>query len=261
MADDATARGGEVVGGTVEIRAMTVLPAVREDITLTTGDGLTLVGELALPTSGNIAATLVTLHPLPTHGGFMDSHVFRKAAWRLPYLADIAVLRFNTRGTHSARGKSEGTFDEGVAEGADVRAAVAFAVARGLPNRWLLGWSFGTELALMHGSGLDVVGAVLLSPPMRRADADDLEAWAATGKPVTALIPEHDEFLTPSEARVAFVPLSGIEVIAAEGAQHLWVGEKYVRWVLDAVVDRVAPGRAPLAVDVPVTAIRDGGQE
>ena len=66
------------------------------------------MGELALPASGRIAATLVTLHPLPTHGGFMDSHVLRKAAWRLPALADIAVLRFNTRGTSSPRGTSQG---------------------------------------------------------------------------------------------------------------------------------------------------------
>ncbi|MCB2411283.1 alpha/beta hydrolase, partial [Demequina sp. TTPB684] len=91
-----------------EIRAMTVLPAHRENIEIVTEDGLTLVGELALPASGNIAATLVTLHPLPTHGGFMDSHVLRKASWRLPYLADVAVLRFNTRGTSSPRGTSGG---------------------------------------------------------------------------------------------------------------------------------------------------------
>src|SRR5690606_23860424 len=82
-----------------EIRAMSVLPARREDIELHTADGLTLVGELALPADRPPVATLVTLHPLPTHGGFMDSHVLRKAAWRLPALAGLAVLRFNTRGT------------------------------------------------------------------------------------------------------------------------------------------------------------------
>ena len=59
-------------------------------------------------------ATLVCLHPLPTHGGMMDSHVFRKAAWRLPALAGLAVLRFNTRGTSSVRGASEGSFSAGV---------------------------------------------------------------------------------------------------------------------------------------------------
>ncbi len=229
---------------------MTVLPAVRENIEIETEDGLTLVGELALPATGEIEATLITLHPLPTHGGFMDSHVFRKAAWRLPHLANIAVLRFNTRGTHSPRGTSEGSFDEGVGEGADVRAAVSFAVARGLPHRWLVGWSFGTELALMHGSDLDVVGAVLLSPPLKHAGEDDLGAWQASGKPVKVVVPELDDYLRPVAARERFAPLTTAEIVAVPEAKHLWVGERYVRIVLDAIVQQVAPERAPLRTEV-----------
>src|ERR1700759_4292307 len=96
-----------------DIRANTVLPARREPITLETADGLRLVGELALPESAAPIATLVMLHPLPTHGGMMDSHLFRKAAYRLPALADLAVLRFNTRGTASDAGRSEGEVDNG----------------------------------------------------------------------------------------------------------------------------------------------------
>ncbi len=79
-----------------EIRAATELPAIREEITLHTEDGQTLVGELAMPVGMNPVATLITLHPLPTHGGFMDSHLYRKAATRLPALINVAVLRFNT---------------------------------------------------------------------------------------------------------------------------------------------------------------------
>ncbi|MFW2513204.1 alpha/beta hydrolase [Demequina sp. SO4-13] len=229
---------------------MTVLPAIREDIVLRTEDGLELVGELALPANGEVRATLITLHPLPTHGGFMDSHVLRKAAWRLPHLAGLAVVRFNTRGTSSPRGTSEGEFEEGDGEAADVRAAVDFAIARGLPHRWLVGWSFGTELALMHGSELDVEGAVLLSPPLRRAGSEDLERWAESGKPVTALVPEHDDFLQPAEARERFAPLTQVELIAVDDAKHLWVGETYVRIVLDAIVAAVAPERGPLPTEV-----------
>ena len=44
----------------MEIRGPILLPARREDIELSTLDGLTLVGELALPL-GEPAATLVTL--------------------------------------------------------------------------------------------------------------------------------------------------------------------------------------------------------
>lgn len=244
----------------VEIGALSVLPAQRENIELHTEDGLTLVGELALPVSGRVEATLITLHPLPTHGGFMDSHVLRKASWRLPALADIAVLRFNTRGTSSARGTSEGTFDGGEAEGADVRAAVDFAVSRGLPHRWLVGWSFGTELALMHGSALDVEGAVLLSPPLRRAQREHLEAWEATGKPVTALVPEHDDFLKPAQAVEGFAPMPSVRLIPVEGAKHLWVGEKYVRIVLDHIVAAVRPGHPALRMTMPDHLVTEGDQ-
>lgn len=240
--------------------ALTVLAAHRESIELVTDDGLTLVGELAVPHSGRIVATLITLHPLPTHGGFMDSHVLRKAAWRLPYLADVAVLRFNTRGTSSPRGTSQGEFDEGVGEGADVRAAVQFAVDRGLPHRWLLGWSFGTELALMHGAELDIEGAVLLSPPLRRARPDDLERWVQSGKPVTALIPEFDDFLTPDQAIPALAPLTQARVIPVEGAKHLWVGEKYVRIVLDAVMEAVGAD-SPLPTTVPASVVVTSGEK
>ena len=89
-----------------EIRAATVLPARREDITLHTADGLALVGEIARPLARDPVATLLCLHPLPTHGGMMDSHIIRKASYRLPALADLAVVRFNTRGTASDRGRS-----------------------------------------------------------------------------------------------------------------------------------------------------------
>ena len=141
------------------IVANSVLPARREPVTLRTSDGLNLVAELALPATEPPVATMLCLHPLPTHGGMMDSHVFRKAAWRLPALADIAVLRWNTRGTTSAAGTSEGRFEGGVGEGIDLAAAVDFAVARGLPNIWLVGWSFGTDVTLRYGNLPSVVGA------------------------------------------------------------------------------------------------------
>src|ERR1700722_16499598 len=150
------------------IRAATVLPARRTPITFATEDGLNLVGELALPQDRDPAATLVCLHPLPTQGGMMDSHVLRKASYRLPALADVAVVRFNTRGTQSERGRSDGEFGGGETERYDVAAAVRYAADAGLPNIWLLGWSFGTELTLRWGLLPGVVGGILLSPPLRR---------------------------------------------------------------------------------------------
>jgi alpha/beta superfamily hydrolase len=222
-----------------KIRANSVLPARRDDIELHTADGLTLVGELALPAEQPPAATLVCLHPLPTHGGMMDSHVFRKAAWRLPALADLAVLRFNTRGTSSVRGTSEGTFDGGVGERFDVAAAVEFVEFADLPEIWLVGWSFGTDLVLRYGCDPAVRGAILLSPPLRYATPEDLSVWAEAGKPLTAFVPEFDDYLRPDEARRRFAAVPQAEVVAAPGAKHLWVGD--AETVLDAIVDRVNP--------------------
>ncbi|WAA67914.1 alpha/beta hydrolase [Microbacterium oxydans] len=238
----------------MEIRGPLELPAQREDIELATADGLTLVGELAVPEEAAPVATLVTLHPLPTAGGFMDSHIIRKAAARLPALADLAVLRFNTRGTTSPRGTSDGAFDGGGAEQFDVAAAMSFVRERGLPRPWLLGWSFGTELALKYGREHEIEGIILLSPPLHRATEDEVAAWAATDVPVIVLVPEFDDYLRPAEARERFASIPHAQLIAVEGGKHLWVGETQTRRVLTEIVAAVNPSALPLATHWPPSA-------
>jgi alpha/beta superfamily hydrolase len=232
------------VGEARRIRANSVLPARREKLTLSTADGLELVAELALPLSGRPVATMVCLHPLPTQGGMMDSHIFRKAAARLPALAQIAVLRFNTRGTASAHGTSGGSFDEARGERYDVAAAIEYAEFEELPAIWLLGWSFGTDLALKYGNDPGVTGAILLSPPLRYGTDEDLRAWATSGKPLVAIVPEYDDYLRPEQARLRFAAVPQAEVVAVPDGRHLWVGQ--AETVLDQVVARLNPGATPL---------------
>jgi alpha/beta superfamily hydrolase len=238
-----------------EIRSGTVLPARRTDVELVTDDHLVLVGELAEPVDRPARGTIVTLHPLPTAQGFMDSHVLKKAAARLPELADIAVLRFNFRSVSSPRGTSEGVFGDGESEGFDLRAAVAEVVDRGLPTPWLVGWSFGTEVVLKHAlehvAAGHVAGVVLLSPPLHRTTDEELARWAGVGVPVVALVPEHDDFLRPAEAERRFALAPDVRVVPVAGAKHLWVGERYVRVVLDTIADLVVPGSAPLPTHWP----------
>lgn len=233
----------------LEIRSNTVLPADRRPVTLETADGLRLIGELARPVAGPPVATIVCLHPLPTAGGMMDSHLLRKMAWRLPALADVAVLRFNTRGTSSAAGTSEGTFEDSEGEKYDVAAALDLCEAEDLPAIWLVGWSFGTDLALRYGCDPSVVGAVLLSPPLRFSTPQDLQAWAASGKPLVVLVPELDDYLRPAEARERFSVVPQAEVVGVQRAKHLWVG--FTETVLDEVVKRVAPASYPLPRSFP----------
>ena len=230
------------------ITSTTVLPARREDISFTTSDGLTLVGEVAWPEDHPAMATALFLHPLPTAGGFMDSHVIRKASWRLPALADIAVFRFNLRGVSSPRGTSEGSFGEGIEEKKDLEAALTEAERLGLPTPWLIGWSFGTEVILKHARehAGRISGVILLSPPLHRTTPEELARWQDSPVPVVALIPEFDDFLPPQQATEGFSVAPSLELVMAEGAKHLWVGEKQTRFVLNEITKRLNPSAAPL---------------
>lgn len=234
------------------IRASTVLPALREPFKLVTSDGLNLVAEIARPLKPTNASvgTLVMLHPLPTAGGMMDSHIFRKAAARLPEFADLNILRFNSRGTESEAGRSDGHFENGDGEIHDVQAAIDFAATNcGTQNLWVVGWSFGTDLALRHARDPRVKGLILLSPPLRTAKLSDLQWWAQDGRRVIALVPEFDDYLKPNEAVIAFEPLTQIEIIPVDGAKHLWVGEPHVYRVLNEITKIVNPAKAPLPTE------------
>lgn len=235
----------------MEIRAGVELPARREDIELHTADGLRLVGELALPLAAEPVATIVCLHPLPTGGGFMDSHILRKAAARLPALADIAVLRFNFRGVSSPRGQSEGSFGDGVEERHDLAAAMDLVRERGLGPTWLVGWSFGTEVALAWGLGHPIAGAVLLSPPLKRTSREQLGAWAGSGRRLVAVVPELDDYLRPQEARERFSIVPETELVPIAEGKHLWVGEVQTRLVLTEVVRAINPAALPLPTSWP----------
>jgi len=230
----------------IEITSSSELPARREVINLLTADNLNLVGELALPLNSEPSAVLLTLHPLPTHGGFMDSHILRKAANRLPALANLAVLRFNTRGTASPHGTSQGSFGDGISERLDLEAALDFLAARNLGPVWLVGWSFGTELAIKYGFDKNIAGAILLSPPLHSAKDSDLVNWIGSNRKLVAIVPELDEFLAPKEAAIRFSVVPEAQVIAVDGAKHLWVGEFATKRVLNEIVKLAAPSSYPL---------------
>ena len=231
------------------IRANTVLPARRTPFTLQTADGLVLVGEIATPLR-EFNGAILCLHPNPTGGGMMDSHIYRKAANRLPQLAGIAVVRFNTRGTSSDAGRSQGEFDNGVSEKLDVEAALNYCFDElHLTNLWVVGWSFGTDLALHYAKDSRHMGLILLSPPLKNSSFEQLTYWNSDLRPIVALIPEFDDFLKPREAAEKFGVIPHIELIPVAGAKHLWIGEPSVYRVLTEIVSRVAPDKLPLPLE------------
>ena len=232
------------------IRPSTELPANRSPFTLITADGETLVGEVASPI-GNSTGAILCLHPLPTAGGMMDSHILKKAANRLPDMAGITVVRFNTRGTTSANGTSTGNFDNGKAEKFDVEAALTYCLdTLKLENLWIVGWSFGTDLALRHAKDARHKGLILLSPPLRTTEPSDLEYWNQDSRPVITIVPELDDYLQPAEAAERFSIIKNHHMIAVDGAKHLWVGEPSVYRVLTEITQIIAPSRLPLPTEL-----------
>lgn len=232
------------------IRPSTILPAIRTPFTLVTEDGQRLIGEVSAPID-NPTTALLCLHPNPTGGGMMDSHIYKKAANRLPAMAGVTIIRFNTRGTTSEAGTSTGEYDGGVKEKFDVQAAINYCFdTLKVSELWVVGWSFGTELALCHARDSRIKGLILLSPPLMKVHESDLQFWADDGRPITALIPEHDDYLKPAEARIRFSVIPQIDLIAVDNAKHLWVGEPMVHRVLSEITRIIAPARLPLPTEL-----------
>lgn len=232
------------------IRPSTILPALRTSITIKTSDGLNLIGEVASP-EGEITGSLLMLHPNPSGGGMMDSHIYKKAANRLPAMAGIQIIRFNTRGTSSEAGKSEGEFDQGISEKLDVLAVIDYCFDQlKVKDLYVIGWSFGTEIALKYAHDKRIKELILLSPPMIATDDEDLVFWKEDGRPITALIPEHDDYLKPAQAKIRFSDLPNLKQIDVKGAKHLWVGEPMVYLVLSEIVKVIVPSRLPLPTEV-----------
>lgn len=221
------------------VRPSSVFDATRTPFHVITEDGVDLIGEVAAPL-GESKGAILCLHPLPTAGGMMDSHVYKKAANRLPAMAGITVVRFNTRGTSSEAGSSTGAFDNGKSEHFDVEAMLNYCFdTLKLENLWVTGWSFGTDLALQHAKDPRHKGLILLSPPLRTTTNEQLQYWNSDSRSITALVPEFDDYLQPETAKQRFAIVPSIKIIAIDDAKHLWVGEPAVHRVLSEIVSIV----------------------
>ena len=231
------------------VRSSSVFESIRTPFHVTTADGVDLIGEVAAPIAPSKGAILC-LHPLPTAGGMMDSHIYKKAANRLPAMTGITVVRFNTRGTSSEAGSSTGNFDNGNAEHFDVEAMLTYCFdTLKLENLWVVGWSFGTDLALQHAKDPRHKGLILLSPPLRTTTDEQLRYWNTDSRPIVALVPELDDYLKPDEARQRFAVVPTLKISAVEGAKHLWIGEPSVHRVLSEINSIVTGDNAPLPTE------------
>ncbi len=130
------------------------------------------------------------------------------------------VLRFNFRGV----GRSTGTYDEGVGEQDDVRAALDW-LALGVRDRPIVagGASFGSMMSFSVGAEDPRVRALVgVGTPVRVYDYGYL---SRTTKPVLVVQGEHDEFGPAREAAEILEALGEhITVVEVPGAGHLFDG-------------------------------------
>lgn len=142
-------------------------PATPEKVSID-GPAGTLEGLAAQPQTFVGQRAAIVCHPHPLHGGTMENKVVHTVARSFEEMG-VATVRFNFRGV----GASAGTFDDGVGETGDARAACDWAIARwGVAELWLAGFSFGAfvaaRLAAESKSPLPVTQLVSIAPPVRR---------------------------------------------------------------------------------------------
>lgn len=178
---------------------------------------LTLEGELTSLDGASRGA--VICHPHPQYGGDMDNPVVLAVAGALRD-AGHSTLRFNFRGV----GASGGSYDGGVGEGDDLRAAIHFLVQQsGNRHITLAGYSFGAIIALQVGpSAPEVDRLVGVAPPLSFAGLESIASWTQNK---LLIVGDHDQYcsvaqLTAQLARV--VEPKQYQVIP--GADHFFAG-------------------------------------
>jgi len=176
-------------------------------------------------------AIAVLGHPLPTAGGTMHTKAVFHAAKALARV-DVPVLRFNFRGV----GRSAGSFSDGPGEREDLRAALAFMMARypDVKRVWCGGMSFGSWVALLVGAEDPRVTALVgIACPVTKYD---YSAVVAAGKPTFLVHGERDELIPMQEIRKFYALLpEPKELVVIDGADHLFDGK--VSEVGDAIED------------------------
>lgn len=134
--------------------------------------------------------TAIICHPHPLQGGSMSNKVVTMLARTLQE-SGLATVRFNFRGV----GESEGSYDEGQGEGADL-VAVADWVRQAQPGDalWLAGFSFGSYISIAHARQLDAAALISVAPPVGHWPFD---ALALPGCPWLVVQGEDDEVVDP----------------------------------------------------------------
>lgn len=186
-----------------------------DTVQLRTSDGLTLHGDLVLPTDHRGAA--VVCHPHPLYGGDRFNPVVQAVADAC-IEAGLATIRFDFRGVNMSEGKHGG----GTAEQLDVRAALALAGEHRAGGMMLLaGYSFGSMMALgVADPGIDAWLAV--APPLGMIPS--APASAHDHRPKCLVVPEHDQYSPPAATAEKSADWVNTTMVTVQMGDHFLAG-------------------------------------
>jgi uncharacterized protein len=167
-----------------------------------TSDGLSLEGELRMP-DGEARASAVICHPHPLGGGSKDHPILWAIRNELTRRR-FAVLSFNFRGVMG----SEGSYENGVGEVLDVRAAIDHVREESDGPAFVAAWSFGAMVALREALEDDRVDALALAgfpvsdiADVPRPEIPSAQELATFDRPVLFAAGEADQFSPLPELR------------------------------------------------------------
>lgn len=187
-------------------------------LTLVPEPGVTLAARVAVPAAP--AGGLVVCHPHPLYGGDMDNPVVMRLVEAAGAL-DFATLRFNFRGV----GGSTGVHGGGVAEQADLRAALSHLRAAVPAPLVAAGYSFGAVVAAHVAADAATAGLVLVAPPLGIAEYPVPAAPDAV--PVLVVAGDRDEYCPPEALDRLRAEWPRAEVTVLPDADHFFFGRLF----------------------------------
>ena len=182
---------------------------------------LTLEGVYYLPQNPGNFPGVILCHPHPLYGGDMNNNVITDLASHLAD-NDIAAFTFNFRGI----GQSQGSFDNGIGEINDARAALDWLIVQQEINAdkiGIAGYSFGASAALPAACTDDrIKGVALISPSLHEQHIPQIQQCSI---PKLIVSGSDDEIIVPEAVqRLQQEAAKPKEYFLIDGADHFWRG-------------------------------------
>jgi hypothetical protein len=169
--------------------------------------------------SGDPVGVAVLAHPHPLHGGTLNNKVVQTLA-RACVLAGWTAVRFNFRGV----GRSEGTYDEGRGELADLLSVIEAQAPSG--PLCLAGFSFGAFVTSHAASQLqaqrEIRRLVLVGTAASRFEVAPV---AAELHPRTLVIHGEQDDTVPLASVMAWARPQVLPVLVVPGGGHFFHGQ------------------------------------